>query len=126
LATVIGVGEEPPDDPEAWSHEQWMAWLNATDPPGTADAPSGLRIPKDRPAGIRLMGAAMLGMHDAIYGPKDDPKIVVVADAHGQDGDPEAIELHLVPEHPEGSWAVIRAHGKRAPESGRGPNVKPS
>ncbi|MEY2464756.1 MAG: hypothetical protein QOH64_2894, partial [Acidimicrobiaceae bacterium] len=23
--------EQPPDDPEAWTHEQWIAWLDATD-----------------------------------------------------------------------------------------------
>jgi len=101
-----GGPEDPPEDPEAWSDEQWIAWLEATDGPDRSD--DGRRRPRSwrerRPASA--LGAAMLGLHDVIYGRRDEAAIVV--DAGGdppRDGLPE---VHLDPDHPERSEVIVR------------------
>jgi hypothetical protein len=97
---------DPPSDPEDWTDEQWLEWLEATDDPG--EAPDGAR-PARRHSRHRggAMGAAMLGLRDAIYGPPDD-QIVVVVDAPGDPPGDDHPEVHLDPEHPERSEVVLR------------------
>ncbi|HUY23531.1 MAG TPA: hypothetical protein VMV22_14460 [Acidimicrobiales bacterium] len=110
--------QEPPDDPEAWTHEQWITWLEATDDPdeGAARRGAGGRRWRDRrPAGV--LGAAMLGLRDAIYGRPDD-EVVIVADAGGDPPGDDLHEVHLDLEHPERSEVVVRR--RRPPEAGEG------
>ena len=108
---------DPPSDPEAWTDEEWLAWLRATDgagfggPDGGEDDDPGTKMSAftKRPAS-RALGAAMLGLRNAMYGRPDD-EVAVVVDA---DGDPpgadapELHDLHLDPEHPERSEVVVR------------------
>ena len=68
---------------------------------------------KERPLGVRLTGAAMRGLHRAIYGGQEDD-IVIVADASGDPPSPDGLELHLDLDHPEASTVVVR----RAPTGG--------
>lgn len=97
-----------PDDPQAWSDEQWLAWLADTDdeatpptaPPRARSAPWGTGI------GGELLGAAMTGMAEAIYGPREPPAIV--EQAAGGPPDDDALDLELDFEHPEHSVVVIR------------------
>jgi hypothetical protein len=108
--------ERPPDDPEAWSHEQWITWLAATDDPAAAARRESVRRWRPRrPTGV--LGAAMLGLHDAIYGRPDD-EVVVVADAGGDPPGDDLHDLRLDPDHPERSEVVVRRPG---PATGAGP-----
>ncbi|HUO48367.1 MAG TPA: hypothetical protein VMU09_05995 [Acidimicrobiales bacterium] len=109
-----GDAPEPPSDPEAWSDEQWLEWLRVTDGAGyggpDADEGSdpGTKMTEfTRRPGARALGAAMLGLRNAMYGRPDD-EIVIVADAGGDPpGPPERHELHLDPDHPERSEVVV-------------------
>jgi hypothetical protein len=102
---------EPPDDPESWTDEQWITWLEATDDPDDGGG-AGKRGPRRwnnrRPASV--LGAAMLGMYEVIYGHKDE--IVIVADAGGDPPGDDLPEVHLDPERPE----VIVRHPHVEPE----------
>ena len=109
---------EPPADPESWTDEQWISWLEATDDP---DAPE--RRPTDRPGvgagavAASMLGAAMLGLHEVIYGPARN-EIVIVVDAGGEPPDDDLPEVHLDPEHPERSEVIVR---RRRPGDAAGP-----
>jgi hypothetical protein len=111
-----GAPVEPPENPEEWSDDQWLAWLAALD----ADADPDERAPRltrwrARPS-THVLGAAMLGLRDAIYGRPDD-EVVVVRDASGDPPGDDEPELRLDPEHPERSQVVVR-HQRRRKEPG--------
>ena len=83
--------EEPPEDPEDWTEEQWREWLtNAPPDPDTGRAHPLSRVVSS-PTGTTL-GAAMLGLEQAIYGERPKVEIVAEAEAAGDDGD---LELDL-------------------------------
>jgi hypothetical protein len=97
----------PPEDAESWTDEQWISWLEATDDPDgrpTHDAPRPRHWSKGRSASA--LGAAMLGLHEVIYGPRQD-EIVIVVDAGG-DPPGDGPEVHLDPDHPERSEVIVR------------------
>ena len=112
---------EPPADPEAWTDEEWLAWLRATDGAGFGgddgdeggDPGTKMTTFTRRPA-PRALGAAMLGLRNAMYGRPDD-EVAVVADAGGEPpgSDTELHDLRLDPEHPERSEVVV--HDERRP-----------
>jgi len=99
-----------PPDPQDWTDEQWLAWLAETDAVEPAVAPpSSMRGPRaGRRAGLggQMLAAAMTGMAEAMYGPKEPPAIVI--EASGGPPDDDALELHLHPDHPEESVVVVR------------------
>jgi hypothetical protein len=104
--TVGAVVVEPPDDPEAWSDEEWLAWLEQVDadaPPEPDGHPSRPR----RPLPTALLGAAMLGLHRAIYG-GDEAEVEIVVEADGDPEEPEQLEVHLDPEDPDASTVTVR------------------
>lgn len=106
MRSVVVVAAAPPDDPDSWSEEQWLEWLadvDAESPPPPEGHPARPR----RSTGIQLMGAAMLGMHRAIYG-SEEPQIMVVVDADGDPPDPEELEVELDPEDPDASRVTVR------------------
>ena len=86
------VAEEPPEGADDWTEEQWREWL-ATAP---ADPESGRAHPLTRatrsPSGS-VLGAAMLGLEQAIYGER--PKAEIVAEADGEGLDDGDLELDL-------------------------------
>ena len=90
--------EEPPEDPADWTEEQWLEWL-ATAP---LDPDTGRAHPLSRatssPTGVAL-GAAMLGMHEAIFGER--PTAEIVAEVPGDGLDDGALQLDL--DDPAGS-----------------------
>lgn len=81
---MTAVFDEPPQDPDDWTEEQWREWL-ANAP---ADPESGRAHPLTRaassPSGV-VLGAAMLGLEQAIYGERPKVEVVAEADADGLD-----------------------------------------
>lgn len=100
----------PPERPEDWTDEQWLAWLEETDRDGEGDdggrrpEPTGTSGPASFPT--QVMRAAMVGMAEAIYGPKEEPAIVM--EAAGSPPRDDGLDVHLDPQHPEQSVAVVR------------------
>lgn len=113
--------EGPPPDPEDWTAEQWIEWLEATDagddgavaPPVTALG----RIARS-PGGSAL-GQAMLGMAAAIYG-RADREVAIVAEGSSEPEEDKAFAVHLDPEHPEQSVVVFRRRQPDHPTGGHG------
>ena len=105
----------PPQDPESWTDEQWIAWLDATDDPDASDDDGSAR-PRhwSRGRSASMLGAAMLGLHEIIYGPHRD-EIVIVVDADGEPHDDDLPEVHLDPEHPERSEVIVRRDAPTPP-----------
>lgn len=95
---------EPPRDPNEWTDEQWLEWLKATDiDAGLIDESTSTvmqRIVQSSPG--QVLGQAMLGMANAIYGRRDDD-IVIVVEGNGETGDDEPFAVQLDREHPERS-----------------------
>jgi hypothetical protein len=100
------VTQVPPDDPEEWSDEQWIAYLEATEPDPGPIQPARVHPNKTgRNLVVRLAGAGMIGAYDAIYGTKEE-RIEVVAE-EGEPFDPDLI-VDLVPDHPEESTVHLK------------------
>ena len=107
--------QEPPADPEDWSDEEWLAWLEAADAAGTGydevDEGDGRPMtPTGRLAETamgQMLGAAMVGLGKALYGQKQD-EVQIVVNADGEPHDPEGVEVHLDPDHPDESVVVVR------------------
>lgn len=106
---------QPPDDPDEWGDDQWIAWLEETDvgddghPEG--EHPRVVARWRDRPSAT-VLGAAMLGLRDAIYGRPDD-EVVIVQEAPGDPPDDDTPVVHLDPEYPERSEVVVRLSERR-------------
>lgn len=76
--------EEPPQDPDDWTEEQWRAWLAEAPPdPETGHAHPLTRLSST--SGGSVLGAAMFGLEQAIYGERPKVEIVAEADADGLD-----------------------------------------
>lgn len=74
------------------------------------------RPPARRISGADVVGAAMLGMEQAIYGRVSRPEIVVESDADGQD---DGLRLDLDPDDPAASTLLLRPQpGGAAPDRG--------
>jgi hypothetical protein len=104
--TVGAVVLEPPDDPDAWTDEEWLAWLEQVDadaPPEAEGAPARPR----RATPSALLGAAMLGLHRAIYG-ENEAEIEIVIEADGDPEEPEKLEVRLDPDDPDASTVTVR------------------
>ncbi|MEY2571197.1 MAG: hypothetical protein QOE63_1547 [Acidimicrobiaceae bacterium] len=98
--------ELPPDDPDEWSEDQWMTYLHDTE----FDAPTDKRVfaPRLDSAGSHIMGAAMTGLANAIYGEQAKPDVVIEAEANGKD---DGMKIDLDPDDPGHSTVVIPAPG---------------
>jgi hypothetical protein len=91
---------EPPLDPDDWTDEQWCDWLQAIEDDPADDAPPR----RSRHTGGSVMGAAMMGLQQAMYGKVPRPEIVAEAEADGQD---DGLVL-LDPDDPGASTVTIR------------------
>lgn len=103
---------EPPEDAEDWTDEQWIEWLERTDS-AEGGQPTPYDGPPRRSTGKQLLAAAMLGLHQAIYGPKKD-EIAIVVDAGGDPPDPDEMELHLEDEPAASKVIIHRPYRGRA------------
>ena len=102
--------DEPPSDPEDWTDEQWIEWLKRTDAPDGEDVRRPVtafgRIAHS--SGGSVLGQAMLGMANAIYG-RNDNEVVIVVDGGSQPDADKPFSVHLDPDHPERSVVVFRS-----------------
>jgi hypothetical protein len=111
---------DPPADPEDWTDEQWLAWLEATDVDGTdLDAGPRLAAWRSHPVGS-VLGAAMLGLRDAIYGRPDD-EVAIVQEVGGDPPNDDLHDIRLDPDHPERSEVVVRRRPPTPPAATSGP-----
>ena len=102
---------EPPADPNEWTDEQWIEWLKATDDevaaePGVDFSTVMRRVVESTPG--QVLGQAMLGLSQAIYGRHDDTVAIVVEGA-GEGTDDEPFAVRLDPQHPERSSVVFKS-----------------
>lgn len=116
--------DQPPVDPQDWTDEQWLAWLEETDgDPSARPIPSEAGEDEPPTVGERVraspsargLGGAMIALHEIFYKPKDE-EVVIMAEAGADPPDPDALDLDLVPDHPEESTATIPAHRTKRPE----------
>jgi hypothetical protein len=111
---------EPPADPEDWTDDQWLDWLAEQDA-AAGDAPrrDDRPVPTPRSLPAELLGGAMRGLAEALYGPRKR-EVEIVSEAPGDPLDDDPLELHLDPDDPTESRAVLRpwrSH-RRRPRSG--------
>ena len=108
---------DPPANPDDWTDEQWLAWLEATEP-DDPDPDPGPRMAawRSHPVG-GAMGAAMLGLRDAIYG-RPDNEVAIVQEAGGDPPNDDLHDIRLDPDHPERSEVVVRSRPPAPPASG--------
>ena len=106
---------DPPRDPDEWTDAQWLAWLEegAEDDDEPSPPVSG-RL--QRSSGGQVLGNAMLGLAQAMYGTVR-PQVVVEASVPGDPHD-EDLDVRLDPEHPERSVVVHRSRWRRRGPSG--------
>jgi hypothetical protein len=96
----------PPDDPDEWDDQEWIDWLQEVEaeaPP----LPDGHPLRPRRSAPVAILGAAMVGLHKAIYGDQE-PEIVMVIESSGDPPDPERLEVYLDPDDPDASMVTVR------------------
>lgn len=105
MTEVLDPSPEDPEGSDDWSEEEWRDWLARA----PADPETGRAHPLTRaassPSGV-VLGAAMLGLEQAIYGERPKVEVVAEADADGLDlgdmdldvDDPAASHLTLPPE----------------------------
>jgi hypothetical protein len=94
---------EPPLDPNEWTDEKWLEWLKATDgipfdEPEESVSEVVIRIVQSTPG--QVIGQAMLGMAQAIYGRQDD-EIIIMVEGNGERTGDEPFAVRLDFEHPE-------------------------
>lgn len=107
------VAAVPPDDPEEWTDEQWLAWLEETDaelivehrePPRFWD-PDQVEL-----RARRSVAAALRVMHDLYHGVPPQEEVAIVIDASGDPPSPDGIDIDLDPDDPAQSTAVVHPH----------------
>lgn len=110
-ATVIDMDiVQPPSDPNEWSDEKWLEWLKATDEIPFDEFEESIsevvkRIVQSSPG--QVIGLAMLGMAQAIYGRQQD-EIVIVVEGNGECADDEPFAVRLDFDHPERSSVTFK------------------
>lgn len=108
--TVVAV-DGPPNDPEDWSDDQWQVYLQATaadaeiDGSTASGGASGFRRLRGSGAGS-VIGAAMQGLEQALYGER--PKEEIVAEADSDDPDRERSTFD--PDDPASAVISLAAH----------------
>jgi hypothetical protein len=109
-----------PDDPNDWTDDEWLAWLEEGDAAERDDSHAGPERPvlpawRKGPVAMQFLALSMRAVGEAIYGKRDEPAIVV--DAPGDppnDDDPLQVTLDF--EHPEQSQVVVRKWLLRQPD----------
>ncbi len=102
---------KPPSDPEEWSDEEWINYLNETDVEAKADVIEHPRIKKIENSTFgKVMRSAMIGLSEAIFGQQDRFVIISKVDA---DYDEDLAGFHLT-ESPKDSYYLIKPKSQNA------------
>ncbi len=110
--------DEPPEDPDDWTEEQWLAYLN-DDVDGSVQDRRQFAPRLKNSAGATVLGAAMNGLFMAIYGEKPKPEVTIEAEAKGRD---DGMKIDLDPADPAASTVTLPAHPHAtAPATGEHP-----
>jgi hypothetical protein len=104
----------PPDNPDDWSEDEWLEWLAEVDSEAPPDTVNPRR--RQRSAAASVLGAAMLGLHQAMYG-EQQTDIVMVVESDGDPPDPQTVEVHLDPDDPDASTVMVRDENHREKET---------
>ena len=101
---------EPPSDPNEWTDEQWLEWLKATDDTPSDEPEESISkvvnaIVRTTPG--QVLGQAMIGMAQAIYG-RQDEDVVIVVEGNSETTDDDPFVVRLDPDHPERSSVVFK------------------
>lgn len=108
--------ENPPLDAEQWSDNQWLEWLKATDAnaiPSDEDTTVPLSSRVVHSLGGQMLGQAMLGLAQVIYGQKHE-EVVIVAEGNSEPVEDEPFAVSLDREHPEQSVVVFKSRHPHA------------
>lgn len=98
-----------PEDPEDRTDEQREATEGAAaEDTGEGTEPGRPGVPSWRKAGFgtQMVAASMVGLAEALYGPREQPAIILEASG-GPPGD-RGLDVHLDPDHPDQSVVVVR------------------
>jgi kynureninase len=99
----------PPADADEWTDEQWLTWLKASDADledADAQAPTlGERAARSSVG--QVVGQAMMGLAQAIYGTTDD-ELIIVAEGDGEPTDDRPFTVRLDFDNPGQSSVVFR------------------
>ena len=103
----------PPEDPDEWTDDQWIEWLKATDEGvqsevATDGATTMGKITKSTTG--QMIGQAMLGLAQAMYGKPDD-EVTIVVDGSSGPADDEPFAVRLDHDNPERSAIIFRPAG---------------
>jgi hypothetical protein len=104
----------PPDNPDDWSEDEWLEWLAEVDEEAPPD-PSNPRR-RSRSTASSMLGAAMLGLHQVLYG-EQQTDIVMVVESDGDPPDPQEVEVYLDPDDPDASIVMVRDEDHREKET---------
>jgi hypothetical protein len=101
---------EPPKDADDWTEEQWRTFLNGAE--DGVDPDRRVFAPRLSSTGGTILGAAMTGAFNAIYGEAAKPDIVIESEADGKD---DGMKIDLDPEDPSQSTVVVQGKATSEP-----------
>lgn len=95
--------------------DETQAAIDAWAPPAGSPARAGMAGRRRRSATGAVLGAALLGLGDALEGRRRRERPPIVSEDPGQPHDPDAlVEVHLDPTSPAASLAVVRRRPEHA------------
>jgi len=97
----------PPADPNEWSDEQWIEWLVATDEAAEIDSTSSVLKRAASTKSGQVLGQAMLGMANAIYGTKES-QVQIVVENKEKSLEKDSFVVNLDFENPESSTVSFK------------------
>lgn len=102
----------PPTNPDDWSDEQWIDWLVATDAIAADQSAPATRAGRiTHSTGGQVLGATMIGLARALYGPEEE-KPAVVAE-RGEPDDDGPLSVHLDFARPDQSYVRLTDEADR-------------
>jgi hypothetical protein len=90
---------------DEWVADEDLGDADLVDPDAPVPRPTASPA-RRRTAGAAMLAAAMVGLQEALEGPRPEPAITEVGNSEPDDDDPVAIDLD--PYDPSASVAVIR------------------
>lgn len=108
--------EGPPRNPDDWTEDQWIEWLEVTARAPSSDDPMPVRRPRGESAFGSVIGAAMMGLERAMFGERPTTEVVVEAASDDPNRDASVFD----PDDPAGSTLRLAPNPDRDGEGGSG------